>query len=45
MYRLFKEGNVCIYQIKKIVIMLNLEFIILVLVMFNFCVGSKRIYE
>lgn len=25
---------------KKIVIMLNLEFIILVLVMFNFCVGS-----
>lgn len=30
---------------KKIVIMLNLEFIILVLFMFNFCVGSKRIYE
>lgn len=30
---------------KKIVIMLNLEFINLVLVLFNFCVGSKRIYE
>lgn len=30
---------------KKIVIMLNLEFINLVLVLFNFCGGGKRIYE
>lgn len=45
MYRLFKEGNACIHQTKKTAITSNPEFIILASVMFNFCVGSKRIYE
>lgn len=45
MFRLFKEGNACIHQTKKTAITSNPEFINLASVLFNFCVGSKRIYE